>query len=227
MSTQPPLPTYELKDPLARYSLPASNRDANLKLAWANSVCLLFLVIGLVGARQGVIAIKPAPPLEKVIPIVVEPVVLPPQQAPEKQVEPEQSQVDTTPVAVVIPQTPNINFSVPTISSLVVPANLASAPPLEPLHVAPKVGTLDNTGNGGERPAPPYPTIALQTGEQGTVEVLIQGDGAGNVVSVEIQSSSGFPILDHSTADFIKRHWRLPTGTGQLFQTRIIYQPHL
>ena len=36
-------PGYELKDELARYCLPAANRDSNLKLAWANSICILFL----------------------------------------------------------------------------------------------------------------------------------------------------------------------------------------
>ena len=40
-------PGYELKDELARLCLPQANRDANLKLAWVNSVCILFLLIGI------------------------------------------------------------------------------------------------------------------------------------------------------------------------------------
>ena len=71
---------YELKDSLARLSLPSASRDGNFKLAWTNSVCILFLLIGICGARQGVIAIKPAPPLQEVIPVVLQPVTLPPQQ---------------------------------------------------------------------------------------------------------------------------------------------------
>ncbi len=65
------MPAYELKDELARLCLPPASRDANLKLAWVNSVCILFLLIGLVGARRGLIAIKPAPPLEEIVPVIV------------------------------------------------------------------------------------------------------------------------------------------------------------
>jgi hypothetical protein len=35
-------PRYELKDELARLCLPLAGRDANLKFAWTNSICLLF-----------------------------------------------------------------------------------------------------------------------------------------------------------------------------------------
>jgi TonB family protein len=214
--------TYELKDSLARLSLPSASRDANLKLAWTNSVCILFLLIGICGARQGVVAIRPAPPLQEIIPVVVQPVTLPPQ------LEVQQSRPDTAqdvnpaPVAVVIPQTPNISFSVPTLGSLVVPANLAAAPPLEPLRPKAQVNTVSSTGSGGERPAPPYPKLAQQTGEQGVVMLLLTGDEAGNVVSVEVKQSSGYPILDRATEDFIKNHWHLP-GAG-LFQTSVTYQ---
>ncbi len=38
--------TSELKNGLARYSLASGNGDANLKLAWVNSICILFLIIG-------------------------------------------------------------------------------------------------------------------------------------------------------------------------------------
>lgn len=226
MDANRPPPAYELKDELARFSLSSARRDPNQKLAWANSICFLFLIIGLVGARRGVIAIKPAPPLEESVPIVTEPVTLPPQAAPEKR---EETEMKNTPaaVAVVIPHTPNISFSVPTIGTLVVPANLASAPPLEPMRVAPQIGSLDSTGGSGERPDPPYPPIAKEAGEQGTVVLLIHGDGAGNVVSADIKQSSGYPVLDHATVEFIKRHWRLPTGGGQLFQTSITYELQL
>src|SRR5580693_9173798 len=125
-------PGYELKDELARLCLPQANRDANLKLAWVNSVCILFLVIGILGARRGLIAIKPAPPLEEIVPVVVEPVTLPPQETIEKK-EADEDKNDTPRITVVIPQSPNISFSVPTIGSLVVPASLASAPALEPM----------------------------------------------------------------------------------------------
>jgi TonB family protein len=217
-------PNYELKDELARFCLPTANRDPNLKLAWVNSICILFLLIGIFGARRGLISIKPAPPLEEIIPVVVEPMTLPPQETAEKK-ETDEDKNDTPQVAVVIPQSPNVNFSVPTIGSLVVPANLASAPPLEPMRTAMQIGSLNNTGNGGERPILPYPPLAKQTGEQGTVVLLLGGDAAGNIVSVDVKETAGFPILDRATVDFIKRHWRLPAGTdNRLFQTSITYR---
>ena len=216
-------PHYELKDELARLSLPSASRDASQKLAWANSVCLLFLLIGITGARRGIIAIKPAPPLQEIIPVVVQPVTLPPQQEVQKTQPAESDDNNPAPVAVVIPQTPNISFSVPTIGSLIVPANLAAAPPLEPMRTKTQVGSVSSTGVGGERPAPPYPKMAEQAGEQGTVVLLLGGDEAGNVTSVEVKQSSGYPILDRATQDFVRNHWRLPAGGG-LFQTSITFQ---
>ena len=129
-------------------------------------------------------------------------------------------------VLVALPNAPNINFGIPTVGTLVVPAALASAPP--PVAAPSRIGSLNNTGAGGERPEPPYPPIARETGEQGTVKLLLGGDEAGNIISVDVKESSGFPILDRATVDFIKRHWRLPAGEGnRLFETSITYQLQL
>jgi protein TonB len=209
---------YELKDELARLCLPSAGRDANLKLAWVNSVCILFLLIGIAGARRGLIAIKPVPPIQEIVPVVVQPTVLPPQTIAQT---PEQAEQNNQPrVLVALPNAPDVNFGVPTAGTLVVPAALASAPQIAPV----RIGSLNNTGAGGDRPEPPYPPIALQTGEQGTVKLLLGGDAAGNVISVEVKESSGFPVLDRATVDFIKNHWRLPAGDGnRLFETSITY----
>jgi protein TonB len=211
-------PGYELKDELARYCLPSANRDANLKLAWVNSVCILFLLIGIVGARRGIIAIKPVPPIRVEVPIVIQPTVLPPQAIAQK---PEQAeQINQPRVLVALPNAPDVNFGIPTVGTLVVPAALASAPQIAPM----RIGSLNNTGAGGDRPEPPYPPIARQTGEQGTVKILLGGDAAGNVISVDVKESSGFPVLDRATVDFIKNHWRLPAGDGnRLFESSITY----
>ena len=215
-------PGYELKDELARLCLSTARREPERKLAWVNSVCLLFLLIGILGARQGVIAIKPVPPVREEVPVVVQPAVLPPQAVAPK---PEQAQPNNQPrVLVVLPNAPNVNFGVPTVGTLVADAALASAPQAATV----RIGSLNNTGEGGERPEPPYPPIAEQTGEQGTVVLVLTGDDAGNVISVEMKTSSGFPLLDRATVDFIKRHWRLPTDTvTRLFQTSITYKLQL
>ena len=213
-------PGYELKDELARYCLPSANRDANLKLAWVNSVCILFLLIGILGARRGFIAIKPVPPIRVEVPIVIQPTVLPPQAIAQKPEQPEQ--INQPRVLVARPNAPDVNFGIPTVGSLVVPAALAAAP--QPKVSPVRIGSLNNTGTGGDRPEPPYPPIARETGEQGTVKLLLGADAAGNIVSVDVKESSGFPVLDRATVDFIKRHWRLPAGDGnRLFETSITY----
>jgi TonB family protein len=211
-------PGYELTDELARLCLPPASRDSNLKLAWVNSICILFLLIGILGSRRGVISIKPVQPIREEVPVVVQPAVLPPEAVAPK---PEQAQPNNQPrVLVVLPNAPNVNFGVPTVGTLVADAALASAPQMAPTQI----GSLNNTGAGGERPEPPYPPIARETGEQGTVKLLLRGDTAGNVVSVDIKESSGFPVLDRATVDFIKSHWRLPAGAGnRLFETSITY----
>ena len=211
-------PGYELKNELARFCLPSANRDANLKLAWVNSVCILFLLIGIAGARRGIIAIKPVPPIREEIPVVIQPAVLPPQAVAPK---PEQAQPNNQPrVLVALPNAPNVNFGVPTVGTLVVPAALESAPQMAPMPI----GSLNNTGAGGDRPEPPYPPIARETGEQGMIKLLLGGDAAGNVISIEVKESSGFPVLDRATVDFIKAHWRLPAGgDNRLFETSITY----
>jgi protein TonB len=213
---------YELKDELARLYLTSARREPERKLAWVNSVCILFLLIGILGARQGVVSIKPVPPIRQEIPIVVQPAVLPPQAVAPKPEQPQQ--INQPRVLVALPNAPGVNFGVPSAGTLVADASLASAPQI----AVAKIGSLNNTGAGGERPEPPYPPIALQTGEQGTVGLELTGDDSGNVVSVVVQQSSGFPLLDRATVDFIKRHWRLPTDTAtRLFQTSITYKLQL
>jgi protein TonB len=220
----------ELKDELARLCLPGASRDPNRKLAWMNSICILFLLVGILGATPARIPLKTAPPVEEIAPVILE--AAPPPET--VTVNENENQNDQPPpqaqnVVVVVPNAPDINFSVPTIGNLVAPSTLAQAPPLNPMRrIEPvaRLSEISNTGSSGSRPQPPYPTIALDQGEQGTVSLLIGADGAGKVASVQIKGSSGFPVLDRATEDFIRRHWTLPSGgaTNQMFETSVTYQ---
>jgi len=224
------MPARELKDELARLCLPGASRDPNRSLAWINSICILFLLVGIVGATPARVPVRTAPSIEEIAPVILEP-ALPPQTVTANENE---NQSDQPPpampnVVVVVPNAPNINFSVPTIGNLVAPSALAKAPPLNPLQrVAPvnQLAQISNTGSSGSRPQPPYPKLALDQGEQGTVSLLLTSDAAGNVATVQIKNSSGFPILDRGTEDFIKRHWQLPSGavTNQIFETSVTYK---
>jgi TonB family protein len=225
------LPGYELKDELARFCLPAASRNPDRKLAWMSSICILVLLIGIMGDKQGSTVIQPLPPAEDVISTVIEPVTLPPEikLVSANQEQTDESNNDTPQVVVVTPESPSINFAVPTIGNVMVPAGVAQAPPLKPMEAPAPVKTLPSalraTGTGGQRPQPPYPKIALEQGEQGTVQLLMSADEAGNIIAIEIKESSGFPVLDRSTLDFVKRHWKLPPGAGvRRFETSIIYR---
>lgn len=219
---EPNRTTYELKDGLARYSLASGRREPNQKLAWVNSICFLFLLIGIVGAREGIISIKPVLPIRQIVPVVLEPTILPPTTTVEK--KPVITEENQPRVVVAIPSVPDIRFSVPTIGTLIAPAALASAPPLNPLQTQSQIGMIGNTGGSGDRPYPPYPELAKQHGEQGTIVLLLGADAAGNVVSVDIKESSGFPYLDQATVAFVKNHWHLPINAGShLFETTLNY----
>ncbi|EEF59555.1 energy transducer TonB [Pedosphaera parvula] len=222
---------YLLKSELARVCLPSARKDTDRKLAWINSICILFLVIGLVGSQPAAVKMKPLPSMEEVIPAMVEPIVQPVASTTQEQSQDstDQDQPDTPQVVIVTPETPNINFSIPTVGTLVVPSALAKAPPATALRpIAPvKQGPVSvaSTGAGGERPQPPYPKIALQEHEQGTVTVLINVNDTGGVSSIEVKESSGFPILDRSTVDYIKRRWVVPPMNGtRTFETSITYK---
>lgn len=208
----------KLKDELARYCLPSAKRDPNRKLAWVNSICFLFLLIGVVGARSAVIQNKKPPPLETIVPVLVE--TLPPPPPPTvQQVQPQdqnEQKPDTPQVVVVTPNAPNITFSVPTIGNLVVPNAVAVAPPAEPMKTpeplrnVPRV--IQSTGQGGDRPDPIYPKMAEDLGQQGKVIIAFTVDESGRIISAEVKQSSGYPILDHSALESIKRHWVFPPG---------------
>jgi TonB family protein len=220
----------ELKSELARLCLPAAQYDPNRKLAWVNSICILFLLIGIVGAKSSTTRIKRPPPIEEVVPIVIEAPPPPPtkieaQQTPEPTEQPKQ---DAPAVVVVTPESPAINFSIPTIGHLVVPNAIATAPPANPLKPVTPVRneprTITNTGQGGDRPTPDYPKLAKDLHQEGTVVLILTANESGIITNIQISQSSGSSILDHSALEYVKRHWILPSGTAtQLYEAPIRY----
>jgi len=216
---------YHLKSELARVCLPAPGRVVPRRLAWANSISLLFLLIGVLGEQSRLPALKPVPPLEQPVPVIVEP--LPPVTAPTTESKETDQQNDndkpqTPQIQVVTLDTPVINFAVPTPGSLLVPMSVAQAPVETALRrtatVKQEPTRVESSGTGGDRPAPKYPPIALQLNQQGDVTLLLTVNDSGKVVSTEIKESSGSPVLDENAQDWVKRRWILPVNGGHLFQ---------
>src|ERR1700756_551523 len=90
-----------LKSELAQYSLPDASRDPNRRLAWVNSICILFLLIGIFGAQSIFIPIKPVPPVEAPVPVVVEPIA-PPQQTVSQEQNQDETEKNEAPQAVAV-----------------------------------------------------------------------------------------------------------------------------
>jgi TonB family protein len=222
--------SYHLKSDLARVCLPNPQGQSRRIMAWVDSICFLFLLIGIVGARTTLPKTRVVAPLEEAIPILIQPVAPPPAQAKEEQQKESTDDKSPTPrVVVVTLDSPSINFSIPTIGNVVVPNAIAVAPPSAPLrtvqavHQEPK--SIGTTGTGGDRPYPPYPQIALETGQEGTVVLLLTVDDSGVVQSVTIKETSGSSLLDRSAKEFVKRHWIVPPGPGgRVFQATISYK---
>ena len=223
---------YHLKSELARVCLPAPGRAVPRRLAWVDSICLLFLLIGVVGNQSRLPPRKPVPPLEQAVPVIIEP--LPPVVQPTAEAKPtEQQNDDDKPqvpsIQAVTLDTPAVNFAVPTPGSLLVPMSVAPTPAETHLKTVAPVKhdptMIDPTGAGGERPKPDsYPRIAEQLGQQGTVTLLLTVDDGGRVVLAEVHESSGSPILDGNAQNWVKRHWIVrPVNGGHTFLAPIKY----
>ena len=224
-------PGFELKSGLAQFSLQALDPVSDRRVAWVNSVCILFLLIGIFGSKPAGMSLRPLPPMEEVSAVVVEPITPPPQSTQQEQTQEQNDQrdSDTPQVVVVTPETPSISFAVPTIGNLVVPNAIAKAPPVAPMKAVTPLrsqpAALNSTGASGERPQPPYPKIALDHGQQGSVSLRMTVDDSGVITSIEVEQSSGFPVLDRSALDFVKRHWIVPPGTGtRVYEATINYK---
>jgi TonB family protein len=214
-------PEYRLADDLARLCLPQEWRDACRTLAWVNSVCLLFLVVGLVGLKPPKVIHRP---LKEVVEITAQ-IYTPPQEPPKTQpdVKPDEPEPppdnpeDIPQVApIVAAADPSaVAFAVPVQGAVAVAnaAQIPTAPPRE-LHTAPAKPTMYIPGSeaGDVTPKPDYPMMAARRQIQGTVMVEIKVDTSGNVSSAEVQKSSGSTILDDAAVDVVKRRWHFPAG---------------
>src|SRR5581483_6518200 len=125
--------SYELKSDLARWSLPSRRSQSDRRLAWVNSTCLLFLIIGLAGARTHPPPPKPLAPLEEAAPVIFEPLPPPPTET-QQASEQNESEKPAAPVVVVVPNSPAVNFSVPTVGTLLAPTPMAQPPPADVLR---------------------------------------------------------------------------------------------
>jgi protein TonB len=223
---------YQLSDDLARLCLPQEYKDSYRTLAWVNSICFLFLVVGLVGLKPPGVIHKPLTELTEMMPVMLPPPEEQPKVEPElKPDEPDQPRDTTeeTPqvMTVVAAADPSsVAFAVPVQGAVAIAsaAHLATPPP--PAAKAPPTAVKFNpaVADGGNHPPPQYPGIALRNHYQGTVTIEFVVDPSGRVTSAKVQKSSGFPVLDEAALDMVKDHWSFPPGSERIYYWPCVFQ---
>ena len=227
-----PAPGYALHSDLAQYCLPAATRDANRKLAYVNSICLLFLVVGLAGLNPPKIEQRVPEPIQEFVPVEIVQPPEPPKTEPQLQQDPEQQPdkpVDRPQIATVVAADPSqVKFAVPVEGPVVfAPAKLAQAPPPAPPKSASRTIIRMTGAEGGSHPDPRYPQAALEQRQQGTVTVIMTVSPDGSVESVEIKKSSGYGILDRHVTQWVKTRFKfLPIESGEkrYFEKDFVFQ---
>jgi periplasmic protein TonB len=222
---------YELSDDLARLCLPQEFKDTYRTLAWVNSICLLFLLVGLVGLKAPRVIHRPLSEISDPVPVVFTPPEEQPKQDPEVKPDEDLKPMDTptdTPVVaavVAVADSAAVAFSVPVQGAVAIAsaAHLATPPP--PINQAPARPTQfnPNVADGGSYPPPSYPATALRNRYQGTtiIEIRVGADGA--IASAKVQKSSGFPVLDEGALDVVSKRWRFTPGKERWLQWSCIF----
>ncbi len=221
---------------LAHFCLEPDPAESKRVLAWVNSVCLVFLMIGCIGLGPSIpnITRRPPPP-EEAVPTVIEPLTTEIQTITADGAgggdSGEAAPADNTPAVAVTLDSPAVVFPVPTVGNVLVPLDVAPAPPphpmqsVAPLSSAPRMERIGVTGVDGSRPPPPYPDDSLQRKEQGRVLLALEVDESGKITSIFVKESSGYPALDRSTLDYVRRHWYFAPAVGRRqYEAPIIFR---
>ncbi len=214
--------TYELSSDLSRLCLPTEFKEPHRRLAWVNSICFLFLVIGLVGLKPPKVVVKPLSKIEEPVPVVFTPPPEQPKVQPDVQQEQPPDQQDTpvdTPQVVTVvaaADASSVAFAVP-VQGAVAVADARYATPPPPVDYKPPQPTKfdPNAAVGGSYPPPNYPYSAVRDRSQGTVYIEIMVDAAGKVTSAKVDRSSGYSSLDEAALSVVKNRWRFPPGKAQ------------
>lgn len=222
---------YRLSDDLARLCLPQEFKDSYRTLAWVNSICCLFLVVGLIGLRHPRVVQRPLSEVVEPVPVVfTQPEELP---KPEPEAKPDEEPPQDTPtevpqvVTVVAAADPSaVAFAVPVQGAVAIAQEARMATPPPPVNQAPPRAVQFNpsTAGAGSFPDPHYPAAALRNHYEGTVIIEFVVDASGRLASAKIQKSSGVPILDEEALETVKNRWHFASGKPGYFFKPFTFQ---
>jgi len=150
---------YALSSALAKLSLPAEYADSYRNLAWTNSICFLFLVIGLIGLRAPKVVQRPLIEVTESAPVIFTPPEDQPKPEPDVQPDepaPQDAPVETPQVVTVAaPADASVAFAVPVQGAVAVAKEARFASPPPPVTHAPGPTRFDpNANDGGSYPPP-------------------------------------------------------------------------
>ncbi len=218
---------YHVASDLSKLCLPQEYKDNNRRLAWANSVCVLVLAIGVFGIKPPPVHLRQLTAVEEIVPVVIVPpeeeTPPPPTNEPQPEPEPTAEITPDQPVVatVVAADASAAAFAVPVRGPVILsPSARAAAPPPANLNRPPssKPAALQSSeedwGSGSNQPE--YPRTALLNRYQGTVMLEIAFDANGGILSVKLQKSSGYSILDNAAMDKVKKSLRLRVPPGEV-----------
>jgi TonB family protein len=210
-----------LHSELAQLCLPATYRDRNQKLAWINSSCLAYLMIGVVGLKPPAPVVRTVQPLEMpvIAPLETPPPPPPAEDQKEEVVDTPPDPTDAPAMVAVVLDSPSVVFSVPTVGNVLLSSSMAQAPPLKPMQAPVQQPTnrilrLSLSGRGGNFPQPDYPPQFQQARMTGTIVLLISVDAAGVITDIEVEKSTGHSRLDTHTVNHVRRRFTFPAADG-------------
>lgn len=222
---------YALSSDLAKLSLPAEYADSYRNLAWTNSICFLFLVIGLIGLKAPRVIHKPLIEVTESAPVIFTPPEDQPKPEPAVQQPDEPAPQDVpveTPqvVTVAAPADAPVAFAVPVQGAVAVAKEARFASPPPPVTHAPAGPTKfdPNAEAGGSYPPPEYPRDALLHQYQGTTTIEFKLDEAGHIIFAKVLKSSGYSVLDDAALSNFKRRWRFPPGEVRWHTKDFVFQ---
>lgn len=227
-------PPVALHSDLARLCLPQTMEDATRKLAYANSICLLFLLIGLIGIKPPHIERASGNQQADVVPVIF----TPPEESPPAELPKptDETQVADAPAeapqvaTVVAASSANVAFAVPVAGPVVVassPQFVGGAPSSPPKSGGRNVREFSAAGeSGGQFPIPAYPREELLARHEGKVMLNVVVAADGSFESVSIQDSCGYMALDRHAVTWVKRHWHFSPGEVRYYLVPIDFQIH-
>lgn len=234
---------------LARECLPQDGPDPNAKFAWANAICALFAVIGVIGIFQPlfVLPVKATAKLD-IVPVLFNP---PPPSPPATVATPNNtaaaqndlSEPVETPAIIpaVTPMSAQVTFAVPVEGPVRLVAAQYTAPPPAKLK-QPAAPATDNgkpggssatgslvkfeptLGDGGNYPDPEYPYLARQRGWQGNVMLKVRVNVRGIPYEVSVEEGSRYHVFEEAALACLKSQWRFPPGAERYLLIPIVFK---